>query len=246
MRKTVDSVQFGDTLITYMIERRPRRSTLGITVEGNGQVRVVAPKGMRAARIAVAVKARAAWVLKQQDEFRRLRKGYPRVFVSGESFPYLGRCYQLKVRRVPSGRGRTTVVCSGGSFHVAIRGCCDDKESREAVKQVLEAWYREHARAKLEKIAARLAKRLGMAFDSVRILDMRKRWGSCGKTGVLRFNWRIIMAKSRLVEYVVAHELCHLLHRDHSSVFWRTLGTVIPDYAQRRKELMLEGPRLDF
>ena len=110
----------------------------------------------------------------------------------------------------------------------------------------MEAWYREHARAKLEDIAARLAKRLGVAFDSVRILDMRKRWGSCGKTGVLRFNWRIIMAKSRLVEYVVAHELGHLLHRDHSPVFWRTLGTVIPDYAQRRKELMREGPRLDF
>lgn len=70
--------------------------------------------------------------------------------------------------------------------------------------------------------------------------------GSGGTSGRQRFNWRIIMASRRLVEYVVDHELCYLKHDQHSPAFWRMLATVMPNYEQRRMELVHLGPRLDF
>ena len=86
-------------------------------------------------------------------------------------------------------------------------------------------WYKTHAREHLEVLAATHARRLGVKHQSVQIYEMKKRWGSGGSNGRLRFNWRIIMAPRRLVEYVVAHEVCHLVHADHSPAFFRKTGT---------------------
>jgi predicted metal-dependent hydrolase len=80
----------------------------------------------------------------------------------------------------------------------------------------------------------------------VALREMKTRWGSGGNDGVLRFNWRIVMAPRRLVEYVVAHEQCHLRYHDHSQQFWRLLARVIPDFQERRQELERLGPSLDL
>jgi len=77
------------------------------------------------------------------------------------------------------------------------------------------------------------------------VRHQERRWGSCSP-GVVRFNWRIIQAPIRLVEYVVAHEVVHLLHDDHGRSFWSKLGQVLPDYEMRREALRRMGPRLSW
>ncbi len=86
---------------------------------------------------------------------------------------------------------------------------------------------------------------MGVTAKSVEVREMKTRWGSGGPGGRLRFNWRIVMAPKRLLEYVVAHELCHIRYHDHSREFWRLLGRVMPDYKQRQQELERLGPSLD-
>ena len=76
------------------------------------------------------------------------------------------------------------------------------------------------------------------------VADQRKRWGSCSTRGTIRLNWRIIQAPLRLVDYIVVHELVHLVHRGHGKEYWRAVGTVMPDYERRRDELRRMGPRL--
>lgn len=71
-----------------------------------------------------------------------------------------------------------------------------------------------------------------------------KRWGSCDTAGNLRFNWRIVQAPMALVDYVVAHEIVHLRHPEHTKAFWSSLGVLIPDYEKRRASLRQLGPRL--
>lgn len=90
------------------------------------------------------------------------------------------------------------------------------------------------------------SQQLGWAPQAVYIRDQRSRWGSCNLKGELRFNWRLMMAPSPLLDYVVAHEVCHLLIFDHSPAFWRLLGKIMPDYEERRRRLALTGHQYEL
>jgi len=88
------------------------------------------------------------------------------------------------------------------------------------------------------------ATKLDVPFPRLLIREPKKRWGSCHPSGIVRLNWRILQAPLRLVDYVVAHELCHLLHEGHGRAFWATLGHAMPDYEARRARLTELGARL--
>ena len=107
-----------------------------------------------------------------------------------------------------------------------------------------QAWYRAHAAVRLPERVEPWRARLGLAPAGVLIRAQEKRWASCDVTGVLRFNWRIVQAPVSLIDYVVAHELVHRLHRHHTPDFWATLGRVLPDYEDRREALRRMGERL--
>jgi hypothetical protein len=105
-------------------------------------------------------------------------------------------------------------------------------------------WYRLHASAQVSERATRWGDRLHVQPREVLIRDPQRRWGSCDASGALRFNWRIIQAPPALVDYVVVHELVHLLHRHHTPGFWAALGRIIPDYETLRTRLRIFGPAL--
>jgi predicted metal-dependent hydrolase len=102
-------------------------------------------------------------------------------------------------------------------------------------------WYRERARQRLDARVPIWAERVGVYPVSVLVRAQRTRWGSADARGNLRFNWRIVQASTRLFDYVVAHELVHLLHPDHTRDFWATLGRLMPDYETRREKLRVIG-----
>ena len=246
MSRNVDKVTFGGAEIAYLIERTTRRKTIAITVNPDTSVNVAVPKGTRRTRISEAVLKKSEWILQQQDRFARNRTPVLKKLVSGESLLYLGRQYQLKVVRRP-GRLRTPQASmTRGSIVVTVPKSWSTPRRHDATRQALIEWYRIHAQSYIAALTARTAKRLGVPFESVHVREMKTRWGSGGPSGMLRFNWRIIMAPTRLVEYVVAHELCHVVHGDHSRSFWRLLNRLLPDCEKRRMELELTGPKFDL
>lgn len=105
---------------------------------------------------------------------------------------------------------------------------------------------RNRAAAKMPARVENVARLLGVQPKSVLIRDQRVRWASCGPDGTLRFNWRIVMAKPGLIDYVVAHELAHLRFRPHSSDYWAVVSQVVRDYRLRRAELAEAGSSLDL
>jgi hypothetical protein len=135
------------------------------------------------------------------------------------------------------------VACEPGRFIVHVPARWRARKRAAEIRPAMIAWYRQHAPDKLETIAARLARKLAFEPPMVRIYELKNRWASCGRGGTLRFNWRLIMAPLTLVEYVVAHEFCHLRHKDHSPAFWRLLGRLVPDHLRRREALDASGPR---
>jgi predicted metal-dependent hydrolase len=138
------------------------------------------------------------------------------------------------------------VKLSGRRLHVAVDRKGSAEERAAEARQALESWYRQHASERLTERVAVWARRLGVAEPRVVIRDQQRRWGSCDGRGVLRFNWRIVQAPMRLVDYVVLHELVHLAHREHTRAFWAQLGRVMPDLDRRREELRRIGARLEW
>lgn len=202
-------------------------------------IRVAAPKGTRRTLIADRVHSKAEWVIRQQERLRINGSARKRKYVSGESFFYLGRQHQLKVHR--KGREISQVGLLRGRLVVNVPRRWAAKRCKTEIRDALARWYRGRALSQIQPIAQHYAKRLGVEFQSTDLREMKTRWGSGGPDGRLRFNWRIVMAPRSLIEYVVAHELCHIRHPNHTRDFWRLLEKVMPDYERRRLELARLG-----
>jgi predicted metal-dependent hydrolase len=114
------------------------------------------------------------------------------------------------------------------------------------VRAALIDWYKRNASRKLPERVAHWASKLDAKAPEVLLTEPRKRWGSSSPSGTIRVNWRIVQAPMSLVDYVVAHELTHLRHPDHTSEFWRTLERVMPDYVTRKTTLRALGPDMEW
>lgn len=236
-------VQFGRTLIDYGIRRSSRRETVAVTVHPTGTVILTAPVGAPVTRLDTVVKNKARWIAARLRLVRPLAGPVPpKEFVTGETFLYLGRQYRLKVR---TGKVEGVRLDAGQLLVETIsdRGA-DERSTR--VRALLVGWYRRRAEERLAVRASHWAGRIGVAPPTVLVREQELRWGSCSSSGVLRFNWRIVQAPSRLVEYVVAHEVLHLRHPDHTRAFWAALGSVLPDAEERRASLRSFGSRADW
>lgn len=226
------TVQFDRTSIPYFIERGRRHKNVAIAVDPEHGVRVRAPRDTSIAKLDDIVRRRAKWIVDRRRRHEDLPpKPTPREFVNGETFLYVGKQYRLKL--VSSGLADAARVrLAHGRLEVA---------AARPARELLVDWYRDRARKLLDARVSAWSERLGVIPSSVLVREQRTRWGSADSKGNLRFNWRIVQASTRLVDYVIAHELVHLLHADHTREFWATLGRVMPDYEARREGLRKIG-----
>lgn len=238
------SVRWGRTLIDYGVRRSSRRRTVSIAVDPADGVLLTAPSDASAARLDQVVRDKAPWIvdhLRLVAEHELLPK--PRRFISGESYAYLGRHYRLRVqaRKAPA-----EPKLDHGFLVVQVPRDVHDEGRPSAVAAGLRDWYLARARQKLPERLEHWAALIGVPVPEVLIREQQKRWGSCDPNGVLRLNWKVLQAPVRLVDYVVAHELVHLVHKDHTKAFWTRLGQAMPDYDRRKDELRRVGPRLEW
>ena len=235
------SLRFGDTTIDYEVRRsRMRRKTVQITVDGGG-VQVAAPMATPVDDLRAIVRKRAPWILSHASE--RMLEAAPKRFISGETLPYLGR----NVRMIVSTEDvhSSHVRFDHWRFRVVTPQALDGGERYEAIRQAVVGWYRERAAERLPDVVERWWPRLGRGeISRVLVRDQRQRWGSCAPDGTLRFNWRSVMLKPALIEYVVVHELAHLTHANHSADFWELVSRAMPDAQQRRQRLREAGRTL--
>ena len=161
-------------------------------------------------------------------------------FVSGEVFPFLGKDYRLKV--IPSSRvGKDRCRLGHGRFLVEVESGPGAKAFKDGIRQALIDWYIHRASETIPERVAFYSQRMGQAPRGIQIKNHRSLWGSCSSKGVIRFNWKLIMAPLPLMDYVVVHELCHLVHPRHSRLFWTKVEAIIPDHKKRRCSLRQYG-----
>lgn len=218
--------------------RTDRRKTATVKVE-EGRVSVVVPRSTSTEKVQALVNQKTRWIrekllLQQEQEPPRAKE-----YVSGECFTYLGRNYRLKVESGPVRR----VNLKSGRLVVKVPASVQKRE--QYIQSALTDWYREHALERLQEKVGRYAKVVGTTPSSVAIRAFTGRWGSCSTKGNMEFNWKVIIAPNRIVDYVVVHELCHLHHHNHSPEFWQCDARIFPDYAESREWLKVNGRWLD-
>ena len=226
-------VVYGGQRIDFSIVRR-RRTTLEIAVEPDASVVVAAPLDAPLAAIMEKVRKRAGWVRRQQRFFSQFMPRTPeRRYLAGETHLYLGRQYRLKVVR----RGRPGVEMVRGFIIVHTH----EPDRPEVTRRLVEGWYRKQARAKFaERLEASLARFPDPeSFRPVGLIvrRMEKRWGSLSPSGRLLLNHRLIEAPVDTIDYVIAHELCHMAEPHHGVAFYQLLDRVMPDWAGRKGRL---------
>ena len=234
-------VQFGNSTIEYEVRRSKRRKkTVQITMDGSG-VLVAAPTITPDRELQAIVRKRAPWILSHLSD-AVLRAALNR-FVSAETLPYLGRNVRLVIETADV--RSTEIRFDHWRFRVAVPMTLEAGQRYEQIRRAVVGWYRCRAVERLPDVVELWLPRLGRG-EQPRILvrDQRQRWGSCAPDGTLRFNWRAMMLKPALIEYIVVHELAHLTHRNHSTNFWGLLSQAMPSAQERRKSLRKVGQAL--
>lgn len=228
------SVPYGDERIGFSLRHLPRlKGRVAIHVMPNGSVVVDAPEGSELHDIQQAVRQRAAWVWRQlQAQRERQHPALPRDGVSGETHFYLGRRYPLKVLETKQAAPGTRLW--RGRLEVTV-----PEPGATAVRSLLEAWYRERAMAVFQQVLEDTATRMRLSppWPRWRLLAMRTQWGSCSPQGALLLNPGLVKTPKACIEYVVAHELCHLTEHNHSDRFYRLLSATLPDWERRKRTL---------
>ena len=221
------------------IIRSPRRKTAAIKIQ-KGKVFLMVPACLPMTAIESLVAKKNRWIKEKlaiQNEIIAIK---PKEFISGETFSYLGRNHPLKIE---SGL-YPLIKLHQDELVVSVRDKTAD--NAQAIKQLLIKWYKQQAEAELLGKTERFSRIIGVNPTSVTIKSFKSRWGSCSITAGIQYNWKIIIAPDWIVNYVVIHELCHILHHNHSPAFWKAVERYCPDYRGCNAWLKINGGRLEI
>lgn len=227
-----EKIQYGSKVIEFDIEFKDRK-TLGIAVLPTRQVHVKAPLDASIEKIKEKIRKRATWILKQQSFFLSFHPlTPPKKYISGETHLYQGRRYRLKIIQAD----KNDVKLKYGQLQVYT----DEIKNSQRIEYLVRNWYDRKARRKLNEYAAPWIDKFAtynVAPKEVVIRRMPNRWGSCSPKGRILLNSELIKAPKGCIEYVIVHELCHLIYPNHTAQFIHLLTTQMPDWEKWKDRL---------
>ncbi len=227
--------------IEYQLLPGSDRQTTDIVIERSGVITVRPPLKMTPEQIDETVFSKRMWIYRNLAEWRDLNAvRVTREWVSGESFLYLGSSYRLQLVNEQDEQ----LKLKDGRFCL-LRSSVESAD-KDAPHRIFESFYKEKGLPRIKKRVVYFADKIGVHAGTVQIKDLGYRWASCLKNGDLHFHWKCLMAPLTVIDYIVAHELCHIHHRDHSDAFWNEVDKVMPNYRERKEWLRIRGAELDI
>ena len=225
----------------YQVRKSAGRKTLTIVVHPDNRVVVSAPATYPHKNIVQFVEKKSDWIRKAiRANLQRDQQGPARRFETGEKLLYMGKEYILRVERGDSPQ----VILRDEDICVRLPMVTDAAPEPSMVKEHLLKWYHTCALAEVKAKVPVYADRLGVNPRFVTVKSLKSRWGSCSIHGRISLAWHIIMAPERIIDYLIVHELCHMVHHNHSAQYWNLVATILPDHRQSRKWLRENGNRL--
>ena len=212
----------GNGFVAEII-RSSKRKTSAIKIQ-RGKVFIIVPVQLSFTAIESLVSKKNRWIQEKLDMQNAVCAIKPKEFIAGEVFSYLGKNLPLKIvlGLYPSIKlhQEELVVCVRDNF----------ADNTKAIKQLLIKWFKQQAETQLREKTEHYAKIIGVNPSSITIKSFKARWGSCSFTAAIKYNWKIIIAPDPIINYLVIHELCHILHHNHSHAYWKEVEKYCPDY----------------
>ena len=224
-------ITFGSKEILFTLSWQ-KRKTLSIKVLPDSSVEVTAPESSGEDEITKKVQAKAPWILSQINHFDSFNpRSRERKFVNSETHLYLGRQYRLKIiqsekAQIKAYRGQLIIESPAKDI--------------DALKLSLDQWYKAKALVVYEQLLVEALQKFSkykLQRPVLYIRRMSKRWGSCTPKGKIILNTELIKAPKGCIEYVIVHELVHLIHHNHKKAFYLLLNKTLPDWAKRKDRL---------
>lgn len=234
-------VRLGHAMVEYHFQRA-RRRTIGFMVGPDGLL-VRAPRWTPLYEVEAALQEKAVWIIRKLDETRerQARQDSTRIeWRDGAVLPFLGESAQLLL---DGGHAFSAVGAQldppapGRIGPQMLRVALPRSVTPEQIRDAVQAWLMSQARINFSQRLDHFAPLLQVQWRKLTLSSAGTRWGSARLDGSIRLNWRLIHFKQSVIDYVVAHELSHLRVMDHSAQFWDTVRTVVPDYADLRRQL---------
>jgi predicted metal-dependent hydrolase len=229
-------LQLRQAQLEYTL-RRSKRKTIGFLINEHG-LRVTAPRWITLRDIEQAIRGKEAWILSKLT-LRRERIAQAQVeqmrWQDGAQLPYLGGMLALRIHAAARAALRHDEAAGELALHLPAGA------GEEKMKALVKAWLQEKAR---QLFAARLplyAQKLGVSYRAFALTSAKTQWGSCTSAGMIRLHWRLMHFAPEHIDYVIAHELAHLIEMNHSPRFWAVVASVFPQHAASRKVLREHG-----
>lgn len=225
--------------IEYVLLPGSTRKTTDIVIERDGKV-MVPPVHYTPEQVDALVDSKRLWIYRNLAEWKDFNaSAVTREWVNGETFLYLGSAYRLALVSAQD----APLKLKDGRF-------CLSREvielgGTEAAKAAFERFYADKAQQRFTDRIAYFTPKVGVEVSAIKVKDMGYRWASYGRNGVINLHWKCMMAPPKIIDYIVAHELCHFHHRNHSDAFWNEVDKVMPDWRERKEWLRKRGASLE-
>lgn len=208
-----------------------KRKTMGIYVDIYGHVEVRVPKETAEEVVLHLLEEKWDWVQRTQKDMKERMEGHEKIYANGEVFQYLGDNYPIEIVQDIDSK-QDHVVIEGDKLIIFVK-----QHEDERIKQALKRFYYQKCKALVEKRIQFYQSSFKLKPRSIRIADNKSSWGTCDSKLQLTFNWKLAMAPIEVIDYIVVHEMCHMVHLNHDRSFWRLVGKILPDYEERESWL---------
>lgn len=223
-------------------ERRSKRA-VRITIRVHpDKVTVSVPSRLSSARVQELLKSKHSWILK--NWLIEQEKMGEESLQDGSTVPFLGINHSLIVQT--HSRKRIVVELKDKSIYVQLPEIVPEAERSEQVRMCLLKWYRAQAARVFQERLEFFSRRMGVKYKEFRIKELKSKWGSCSSKGNINLNWKLALAPLNVLDYVVVHELAHLVHLNHSKDFWQLVERYFPDFKACKKWLRDNGQKLQI
>lgn len=228
------SYKYGSFIIDYLL-LFDKRKNMEISVHPDASVLIKAPYNTDMESIEKRIRKRARWILKQQDYFNQFIPRTPeKIYKNGETHLYFGKHYRLNIKKGPI----SSVKLEGSYFQIISDDICDSLK----IKNLLYDWYYKKSENHFHEIYNKIWSAFNFKdkeIPELKIVPLTNKWGSMSKGNIISVNIELIKSPVDYIEYVLTHELCHLVHKNHSRDFYRLLESYLPDWKIRKHRLEL-------
>lgn len=231
-------IEYNSQIIEFIVEYR-KRKTFEISIDPPDIVKVAAPIGAKEDIIVKIVESKAKWIIKKLSFFREI--GYVRErreYAAGEVFMYLGKNYSLHIV-IDESVSKPTIKLYHDMLYLTT-----NTNDKEIIKATIKEWYIQKTYENVFQKVEHYQPYFTVQPKYIKVKEQKKRWGSCGTNRHILFNWRCSMAPSYVIDYIVVHEMSHLVHMNHSQDFWKLVESIIPNYRKAKEWLKRNGFRM--